>query len=258
MNNYKLLVQAFCYSLVLAACAQTVGPDYRNEVGANGLLTPRAVLTRYVDALGGERVIRSHTSTTMRGRFLLTAFGMEGDATIYSRAPNHVSQLIELPGLGSFESGYNGDVGWSVDPFQGSSVLEGDALVDLVQQSDYYLPLSLALSPGQETEELTDLNGAEAYKVKLTDDRGKNSYLYFAADSGLLVHSEVVVSSPAGEVPTTTYLDNYQDFGGYLQPTRITINSAGQEFSIEVDEVTFDDVTDEQFVVPNVIRGQLR
>lgn len=254
MRNLRVIILTFCYTLILAACAQTSGPDYRDEVGANGLLTPRAVFARYVDVLGGEQAIRSHTSTTIHGRFVLAAFGVEGDATIYGRAPNHFSLVIELPGVGTIQSGYNGEVGWSVDPLQGPSILEGDSLTDLVQQSDYYMPLNLALSPGLETEELTQSNGTDAYKLKLTDARGKDSYLYFAVDSGLLVRTDVVTSSPVGEVPTTTFLSDYQDFEGYLQPTTITISTAGQEIVIEVDNVTFDDVTDAQFVLPDALR----
>ena len=88
----------------------------------------------------------------------------------------------------------------------------------------------------------------------MTDARGKDSYLYFAVDSGLLVRTDVVTSSPVGEVPTTTFLSDYQDFEGYLQPTTITISTAGQEIVIEVDNVTFDDVTDAQFVLPDALR----
>lgn len=245
--------------LVLVGCVQTSSaPDYRNEVGANGLLTPRALFARYVDAIGGEDVIRSHSSTTLRGRFVLTAFGIEGDATIYTAAPNHVSQVIELAGFGTVETGYNGEIGWSVDPLQGNSILEGDALTDLMQQSDYYLPLNLGESEGQETQELTQSGGSDAYKVMLTDARGKETFLYFSAESGFLVRSDAIQSSPAGEIPTSTSLGEYQDFGGYMQPTLITINAAGQEFSIEVDSITFDDVSDEQFVPPGAIQSLLR
>ncbi|MDA1369882.1 MAG: hypothetical protein O2971_03850 [Proteobacteria bacterium] len=250
MRRLNAFFLVFILLGVLAACAQTGGSDYRDEVGANGLLTPRAVLARYVAALGGEQVIRSHTSTTIQGRFVLSAFGMEGAASIYARAPNHLSQVIELPGLGTILAGYNGVVGWSVDPLQGSSALEGEALADLVQQSDYYLPLNLALSPGQETQELTRVNGMEAYKVKLTDDRGKDTFLYFATDSGLLLRTDVVTTTPVGAVPTTTYFAEYRDFGGYMQPTVISIDAAGQEFSIEVDNVSFDDVANSRFVPP--------
>lgn len=245
--------------LVLTACTQTSsGPDYRNEVGANGLPTPRALFSSYVEAIGGENVIRSHSSTTLHGRFVLSAFGIEGAATIYSAAPNQISQIIELGGFGTVQSGYNGEIGWSLDPIQGNSILEGDALTDMEQQSDYYLPLNLGESEGQETQELTQSGGADAYKVMLTDSRGKQTFLYFSAESGLLVRSDIVSSTPAGEVPTVTLLSEYQDFEGYMQPTLIVIDAAGQEFSIEVEDYTFDDVSDTQFIPPAAIQSLLQ
>ena len=145
-----------------------------------------------------------------------------------------------------------------MDPLQGNSILEGDALTDLLQQSDYYLPLNLGESEGQETQELTQTSGSDAYKVMLTDARGKETFLYFSAESGLLIRSDAINSSPAGEVPTSTMLLECQDFGGYMQPTSIVINAAGQEFSIEVDDITFDDVSDDAFVPPSAIQSLLR
>jgi hypothetical protein len=43
-----------------------------------------------------------------------------------------------------------------------------------------------------------------------------------------------------------------------MQPTLITINSAGQEFSIEVDAITFDDADDSDFAPPDAIQSLLR
>ena len=260
----KFLVRTFSVVsviLLLVSCAQTSGgggQDYRDEVGANGLLTPRAIFARYVDAIGGEAVIRSHTSTTINGRFVLAAFGIKGSATIHSRAPNHVAQIIELPGLGAIQNGYNGEIGWTVDPIQGNSLLEGDALTDLLQQSDYYLPLNLGLSPGLVTEEIVTNIGEDAYKVKLTDERGKDSFLYFDVSSGLLVRSDAVATTPLGEIPVTTYLSDYESYDGYLQPSSLTISQAGQEFSIEVDSVEFDAVSEADFEPPNEIQALLQ
>jgi|APSaa5957512535_1039671.scaffolds.fasta_scaffold32172_3 hypothetical protein len=259
----KFLIRTFSVVsviLLLVSCAQSSGggQDYRDEVGANGLLTPRAIFARYVDAIGGETVIRSHTSTTINGRFVLAAFGMEGSATIHSRAPNHVAQIIELPGLGEIQNGYNGDIGWTVDPLQGNSLLEGDALTDLLQNSDYYLPLNLGLSPGLVTEEIVTNIGDDAYKVKLTDERGKDSFLFFDVSSNLLVRSDAVASTPLGEIPVTTYLSDYESYDGYLQPSRLTISQAGQEFSIEVDSIEFDSVSDGDFEPPSEIQALLQ
>lgn len=244
--------------VLLANCAQTVsGPEYRDEVGANGLLTPRAILARYVEALGGEELIRSYSSTTINGRFVFDAFGIEGAATIYSRAPNQVAQIIELGGFGTIQNGFNGEIGWSVDPLQGNSLLEGDMLTDLAQQSDYYLPLNLQYSPGLSTEELSTNMQSDAYKLKLTDERGKETFLYFDAESGLMVRSDTTASTPLGEMPVTTYFGEYADFGGYMQPISLTISQAGQEFTIYVESVEFDSVTDANFEPPAEIQALL-
>lgn len=256
LNRFSLTIACL---IILASCAQTSSvANFRDEVGTNGLLTPRALFSRYVEAIGGEDVIRSHTSTTIRGRFILSAFGIEGDVAIHSAAPNHISQHIELGGLGTIRSGYNGEIGWSMDPLQGNSIMEGDALADLIQNSDYYLALNLGESEGQETQELTQTGGADAYKVMLTDSRGKESFLYFSAESGLLLRTDAINSSPAGDVPTSTQFSDYKDFGGYMQPTMLVIDAGGQEFSIEVDEITFDDVGDTQFDLPSAIQSLLR
>ncbi len=258
MNSLLRLLATALVVLSLAACVQSPpASDILDEVGANGLLTPRAILARYVDAVGGEEIIRSHSSTLLRGRFELSAFGIEGDIEIYSRAPDHVAQNIELSGLGSIHNGYNGEVGWNVDPLQGTSLLEGDALADLIQQSDYYLPLSLGQAVEQETEEVTQVYGNDAYKVRLTDERGKDSVLYFSTEDGLLLRSDTVATTPLGEIPTSTMLLDYRNFAGYLQPTSIVVNQAGQEFSIEVTEIVFDTATDADFEPPAAVRSLL-
>lgn len=259
--KYLKLVIVFCFTaVVLTHCAGgPSGADYRNEVGANGLPTPRALLARYVDAIGGEDVIRSHSSTTMRGRFVLGGFGIEGDMVIYSAAPNYISQLIELSGLGTIESGYNGEVGWSVNPLQGNSVLEGDALIDIVQQADYYLPLNYAtIFPQQETQEVTQVKGSDAYKVSMVDSRGKTTTLYFSVESALIVRTDATAASPLGDIETSTLINAYGDYAGYRLPSSLTINQAGQEFDILISEVTFDDVTDDRFVPPAAIQSLLR
>jgi len=244
-------------STLLIACAQNGGG--LNAVGANGLLTPDAIFARYVNAVGGENVIRSHTSTTTKGRFVLAAMGLEGEANIFAAAPNRVSQVITLGGLGTIETGYNGEVAWSMDPLQGNSVLDGDALADLELRSDYYLPLNMgSLYEEYETQEITNINANEAYKVRSVDSRGKETFAYFSTDTGLLVALEMVSASPMGDIPTSTYMEEYREFEGYLQPTRLIIEQAGQEFAIEIDSITFDDVNESQFTPPAAIQSLLR
>lgn len=246
-------------SLAIAGCAQSPsGADYRSEIGANGLPTPRALYAINVDAIGGERVIRSNESMTMQGRFILEAFGLEGTANIYSAAPNYISQVINIPGLGEINTGYNGSVGWSVDPMQGNSLLEGDMLADMRQQSDFYLPLNLArIYIEAETEELVQVRGNDAYRVRAVNPQGKATHMYFGVESGLLVRLDTVVASPIGNVNVVTIFDGFKSFDGQTLPTDMTISQAGQEFRIVFDEISFDDVAESQFDVPPQIEPLL-
>ena len=239
-------------SLVLANCAQnSAGPDYRNEVGGNGLLTPRAVFARYTEALGGERVLRSHESKTLTGDFALTSFGMTGTLDMKTAAPNLVSQNIELSGLGAITSGYNGEVGWSSNPLQGMQRLTGQTLSDVVRQAEYYLPLTYdEIYPQQETVSLDDINGEQAYQLKLTDPSGGEMTAWFSADSGLMIRTIATLSSPLGAIPTVTDIHAYGEFDGEMVPTSMSVDQAGQQLKIDIDAVSFNNVTDADFTPP--------
>ncbi len=252
MNKLLGKISTLCLILVLAACAQTAsGPDYRNETGANGLLTPRAVFTRYVDALGGEAVLRSHESKTQSGTFDLTSFGVSGTMTMKTSAPNLVLQDIELTGLGAINSGFNGEVAWASDPLQGLQRLTGQTLKDMSRQAEYFLPLTYAsVFPQQETVAVTEINGEEVYELKLTDEDGGETTAYFSSESGLMIRTIANISSPLGVVRTVTDLHAYDEFDGEFLPVSLTVDQGGQQFGVTIDSVTFNDVDEDDFAPP--------
>lgn len=239
-------------ALLLVACSSTGGsPDYRDEVGANGLFTPRAIFARYTDALGGESVLRSHESRTQTGIFDMVAFGVAGDMVMKTAAPNYVMQNIELDGLGTINSGYNGEVGWSVNPLQGTQELTGRILEDTLRQAEYYMPMTYAnVYPQQETMQLTDVNGEQAYEVKLTDINGGETMAYFSADTDLMIRVSTTTATPVGNVPTTTDILSYQEFDGEQVPVTMSVDQGGQQFTVRIDSVTFNDVDDDDFAPP--------
>ncbi len=247
----------FIALLTLAACTQTAGPDIRNEIGANGLPTPRAISARFVDAIGGEDLIRSYSSMTSRGSFSLAAFGVNGDIVIRQAAPNLIYQQIELGGLGTINSGYNGEVGWSVDPLQGPTILQGDALSDMIDQADFYVPLNIQSAEGAETIEQTTFATEPVYRVRINNTRGADVFMFFHVDTSLMLGMELEAETPIGPAMISTYMSGYEDFGGYRIPTRLIIDQAGQEVVIEIDSVSFDDVSADAFTPPPAIRSQL-
>ena len=230
----------------------------RDEVGDNGLLTPAAVVARYVDAIGGEEAIRMHTSSTAKGTFAITAMGMEGDMVTYAAAPNSVVLNIEMAGMGSMNQGFNGEVGWSDNPMTGPSVLEGDMLAQMKELATFYAPLSYdELFSSQETIELTEFNGESAYKLRLVNAADQESFHYFSETSGLLIGTQGVQVSEMGEAEVTVRLSDYKDWGGVMQPGTSTQEVMGMEIQTTIKEVTWDDVPADAFEPPASIKAML-
>ena len=240
-----------------AAPAAPAAPDYKAEMGDNGLPTVRAILARYVDAVGGEDAVRAHKSSTVKGKFLLSAMGVEGELTIKLAAPDKMHQIVETP-MGSIESGYNGEVGWSINPFTGDTILDGTALAAAKAQADYYAQLNYdAHYTTQETLEETDFEGEAAYKVKLVDGTGGETIQYYSKESSLMIGMEATQEGPQGAAEVTIKIADYKDFGGVLVATKQTTSVQGMDIENVIESITYDELTDSDFELPASIQSKL-
>jgi hypothetical protein len=259
--------------LVLGGCASTKGggggaspaPDVsapaakkasaRDEVGANGLPTPAALLARYVDAIGGEKALRQHQSSTRKGKMAIAAMGMEGSTTTRAAAPDKIAMNIET-GMGAMNQGYNGEIGWSDNPMTGAQVLDGDQLATMKQQADYYMPLNYPKHfSTMETVEETDFGGTPAYKVRVVNSTGREASHYFAKDSGLLLGIQGIQAGPMGESEVKISFQEYKDFGGVKMPAKTMLDVAGMQIEQTVETVTFDDVEATAFEPPEAVKA---
>ena len=183
--------------------------------------------------------------------------GVEGDLTIKAAAPNKVHQIIETP-MGSMETGYNGSVGWSINPFTGDSVLDGTALEAAKAQADFFGPLNYdALYTTRETLEETEFNGAMAYKVRLVDSAGGETIQYYDTKTSLLIGTEATQEGPQGAAEVTIMISDYKDFGGALTATKQVMSVQGMDIENVIESVTYDELTDADFELPASIQSKL-
>lgn len=229
--------------------------DYSQEMGENGLLTPRAIYTRYIDALGGEKALRAHSSSVSKGKMEIAAMGISGDLTIWSSAPNLFLMVADL-GMGVMTTGYNGEVGYSDNPMTGPTILEGSQLSQALQQADFYGPLNWEKTfPTAETVELADFKGTSAYKLRLVDTSGSEQFQYFAEDTGLLVGFEQNQSSPMGDVFVTASVSDYKEFGGVNTATVTSLDMMGTEIKQVIESVSYEEVDPSKFELPDSIKA---
>lgn len=237
------------------APAAAAKPDYTQEIGENGLPTPRALVARFIEAIGGEEALRSGEYATITGKMRMPAMGMEGSMTLYTKAPNMMNMQIDLGGFGSMNTGYNGEHGWSDSPMTGPQLLEGQMLTEVQRQADFYSELNYDENyPTQETLEEVEWEGSTAYKVRLADADGNETTQYFDKESSLLVGTEGKQTSEMGEMEVTTVLSDYQEFGPVKAPTKTVLKMMGMEIEQSVESVSFDPIDDAKFAPPEAIQ----
>ncbi len=222
------------------------------------LPSPAEIVSRYIDALGGEKAIRAYNSATTKATFDMPAAGLAGETTIHQMAPDKYLETTVLAGFGESVTAYNGDIGWAADPMQGTRILEGQMLKDAARNARFYAELEYGeIYPEQSTVGETDWDGQATYQVDLVDEDGNESSHYFAKDTGFLIGIETTQTNEMGTVDMTISSSDYKEFGGLMAPSRVVISFMGMEMTQTIESVTFDDVEPSVFEPSDAIKALL-
>ncbi|MGH7500263.1 MAG: hypothetical protein ACREL7_00760 [Longimicrobiales bacterium] len=246
--NRRFLTRAFVALLLLEA----------DPAGAQALPDARSIIDRYVEAIGGD-LLRSHTSMRTTGTFSLPGMGSTGQLEMAQARPNRMVMTVTLPGLGAIRSGFDGTVGWSVNPMEGPRLLSGK---ELEQQSDDAAFESAlrdaSLIESMETVELTEIEGTACHIVRITWKSGRETRDCYAVDSGLLIATMARSETVMGPVDATMLYGDYQDFGGIRMPSRTRQRVMSQEFVMTITAVEFGNVDDAAFKPPQEVLTLLK
>ncbi len=229
------------------------------ESAAGDLPLPGALFKKHIDAVGGEQALRAHTTKTINGKLHIKAMGIEGNLHIVAEAPDKIKTTIELGQYGKSLSGYDGTVGWSMDPMSGNRILEGEALKQMIARADFYnSDLNLGKDAVKlETVQTVNFDDGEQHKVLLVDANGEESYLYFSKETGLLSGIDRMETGAMGKMPTQIRLSNYLETDGIKTPRKITSVQNGGETVIEIDSVSYNALAENAFDLPVEIQSQV-
>lgn len=224
---------------------------------AQDLPAAKDLVARYVTAIGGRDALLQHTSIRSTGFFEMPAAGLKGDLRIVQSKDGRTSMRITVPGMGELAGGYDGTVGWSMNPMQGPRVLEGKELAQM-QEDAGFLTL-LRESPAidsMSTVEQTTIGGEACYKVKVSYKSGRVSYDCYSVATGLMAGTISVQESSMGTLEVTTAMTDWKDFGGVRFATRMRQQAMGQEQILGVDAIEFDGVDDANaFLLPDAVKA---
>jgi len=182
------------------------------------LPTADQVLTKYVEALGGEQAIRKVTSrliTATRQNLSLPTVPLPAPFPVehYEMAPN-LTLLIARTPAGMVADGFDGNTAWSQNAQGRVSEAAGVAQMRGKRAADFYQSLNLKQEyTRMEVQGKQKVGDRDAYLVIGYPEGDFPERLFFDAQTGLLLRKITVVPTPVGDFPSGTDYDDYRDAG---------------------------------------------
>jgi hypothetical protein len=247
------MLKHFYFGLVLAFAA-VLPPSAGAQSGNSRLPAARDLIARHVAAIGGRVALLSKRSVRARGTFEMPAMSVRGEFEAAQSQSGSMVMKVTIPGLGEMQSGYDGAVGWAMNPATGPKLLSGNELRQARDEASMLAVLREAPAvAGVETTELSTLGGRRCYKVRVTWASGRRTFDCYSVETGLLVGTQSVQESPGGALDISTTLGEYREFDGIKVATVLTQRAAGQEQVLRITAYEFDSVEASAFAPPTAI-----
>ena len=217
------------------------------------------VIEKSFEAVGGRELMESAKYIHTKGGLSIPAAGITGSMETYVHAPDKLFVLINIPMIGEQKQGMNGDIAWSSDAMSGPRLLPEDEAEALREETNPASRLNYkndhkVIEHAGEVE----FDGQQAHKIRFVDNDDKESFEYYSIEKGYMIGMEAKVPTQMGELQMTSYMREYKDMGGALQPTKLVQKAGPQEFVITINEVSYDEIDPSVFELPEAVKALVK
>lgn len=213
--------------------------------------TADEVIARYIEGIGGRKKLDSIKTKRMTGKSVVGG-GMEIGMTMEAKRPNKTRVEIKFQGMTGVRA-YDGEIGWSIMPFMGKTDPERmppDELEMFKEEADFDGVLIDYKKKGHQIELVgkEEIEGTDAYKLKVTTKGGDVDYYYLDAEYFLLIKVKGKRNFRGMEIDYETDFGDYKEVDGLLIAHSIeqkgfmggaTITFVKVEFNIEIPDDRF-------------------
>ncbi|MGH9823028.1 MAG: LolA family protein [Blastocatellia bacterium] len=179
------------------------------------------IIAKYVQARGGMEKLKAVQSTRSTGKMEVGG-GLTLPFTVISVRPSKVRIEFTLQGLTGIVA-YDGKAGWQLIPFQGKKDAEPMSDEDLKQfsyDSDFDGPLVNYKDKGYKVELAgkEQVEGTDAYKIKVTLKNGDIHYIFLDTDSFLQIEEKAKITVRGAQQDVKTVMGDYKEVEGVMFP----------------------------------------
>ena len=218
-------------------------------------MTADELIAKNIQAKGGPDKIKAIDTSKSTGKLEFS-----GDSAVEFALSQTVTRKGEIRQEASIQGltqvqAWDGHVGWQIQPFGGRKdpeKLSADDVKGLVDDADIDGPLVDYRAKGNKVEYLgtEDVDGTEAYKLKVTLKSGDLKYFYFDPDYFLEIRITTRRIIRGTEQEFETDLGNYEQVAGVYMPFSFETGPKGApksqkvtiqkiEVNIPVDDAIF-------------------
>jgi hypothetical protein len=198
------------------------------------------ILEQYFETVGQEKILEE---TTLKAVGKILQGGMEIPFTAYQKRPMKMRTEGTFQGM-QFLQGYDGEKGWSLNPFMGQTeavVLTEEQNDQMTMQADFDGPYYNYKEKGYKmeltgTETMDDI---EVYVIKLTRPNGDVITTYFDAENYVPLKTKSKTKVQGVETEAESFFSNYKETSnGVIAAHSLETKVGGQT----VMQMVFDEI----------------
>jgi hypothetical protein len=215
-----------------------------------------SLLERSIEKSGGAAVLAKAKNMTMSGTVEMPAQNITGTVVVFEENGKSYTAM-DFAGIGKIEGGFDGETAWENSALQGPRILDGDEKAEAMRASRLSLLTGWRdLYKSAKTIGSEDIDGKPAWKVEMTPKEGKSETFFFDRDSGLLVRTTAVHSTPLGDISADSTMSDFRAVDGILTPFTLTETAMSQKIVTHFKEVSYNaPIPKDRFDLPAAIKS---
>ena len=230
----------------------TIGAQAHRGQTQASLPKPEEILERYVKALGGKDAILKHKSRTRTGTFK-SASGLTATIVEYIKPYKALTKLSA--GGAEYVQGFDGQVAWQSAPNAAPSLTEPFIAEFWKREGDLYYPTHIRdYFRTFETAGVVDFEGRPCYHIKGVTNWGDSNEQFYDKQTGLLAGYRFPSGGSKDAPLVVQVFSDYEEYSGVLVPTTETAKQGQAVTTIRYASVSFDDVDDAIFKLPESLK----
>jgi hypothetical protein len=206
--------------------------------------TADSIIARYVQTIGGTARLQAVQSLRRTGRFT-GGGGFEAVVVQENKRPNSVREEFSIQGMTGINA-YDGHDGWKIEPWQGKrdpEALGEEEMHGILDDADFDGPLVNYQAKGNRVEYqgVEQVEGSDAYKLKVTRPNGDVSFYYLDTEYYVPIRIDTQRMIRGAPQESETSLGDYKQVAGVYLPFSFESGPKGSS-SADRSKITYDKI----------------